>query len=171
MFKDNRGFSLVLTIMFFLVLISGNSKVPGAHSQILVSKESGSQVLFKQAHSIMKRSCMPCHNKHRVSCLAQAIKRQDFKSIDGESRLRIVSAIKGLSEMIDEGMNLSFTSEKEIKQFLKEMPGGLYTMVDKGVMPPPWAPDLMKTLYLHTYRPLSVDDRIVLQKFAVKHSP
>lgn len=121
---------------------------------------------YLRAATIIAASCMPCHNRQslpKVSALTRAAK---FKAIGGDTRLRILGELGELKAYMDSGMPISFTSKDELQQFFAATAGEFYVMLEKGVMPPPWAPELMQRLNLNGYQKLGPQQRLELLRFA-----
>lgn len=125
---------------------------------------------FKKVGDIMTHSCMPCHNKSYLSQVINRVKVADFKEIDGDTRLRILAELEELQGFMDEGMPISFTSEEQVQKFMQAAPGELYLMLEKSVMPPPWAEELMKQINWPSYTPLSWENRIEILRYAKPYS-
>lgn len=121
---------------------------------------------FAKVQQIMATSCMPCHNRQNLPVVIDQVKQAHFSSIGGKTRLRILAELEGLSQLMQDGLPLSFTSQEELHQFFLTNPGSFYTMLEKGVMPPPWGPDLIKELNWPGYQALPIEDRLELMKYA-----
>ena len=128
------------------------------------------EVDFQKVGNIMRQSCMPCHNKSYLPQVINRVKVAKFKEIDGDTRLRILAELEELQRFMDEGIPISFTSEEQVHKFFRAVPGELYLMLEKGVMPPPWAPELMKQINWPSYTPLSWENRIEILRYAKPYS-
>lgn len=121
---------------------------------------------FAKVQQILATSCMPCHNRQNLPVVLERVKQARFSDISGKSRLRILTELEGLSQLMQEGLPLSFTSQKELHQFFLASPGDFYNMLEKGVMPPPWGPELMQAINWPSYQALTLEDRLELLKYA-----
>lgn len=135
------------------------------------SSSKKKKVYFGETYSVIVKSCMPCHNKRTLPNIIKEVKQANFKEIEEETKARIVGALEGLLQRQEEGELLSFDSEKNIQKFYRIAPGAMYTMVNLNVMPPPFAPELMKTIGYNRYVELSMQERIKLLKYANQYSP
>lgn len=121
---------------------------------------------------------MPCHNRDRLPKVIDEIKQSSFAEIDGISRIRILAELEKLSAKIEQGAPLDYTQEATVHQNFKALPGALYTLVERGEMPPPWAPELMQKISggmmqrtgWFYYEPLSWERRIDLLRYAKPYS-
>lgn len=143
---------------------------PNQHTRAATPAPSQStDPLFEQAFKVISSSCMPCHNRNTLPEVIARTQQADFKDIDGDTKLRILGELEGLQEAMKEGTPFSFTSREEMLKFFEAAPGELYTMVEKGVMPPPWATPLMKQIQL-PYVPLTPEKRVLILQFAKPYS-
>jgi hypothetical protein len=128
-------------------------------------------IAYSEVFRITYASCLPCHNRHTLPQVIERVKAGTFDSVDGEERLRILNELEGLKKRQDEGSALGFSSgQEELMNLFESIPGGFYIMLEKGVMPPPWAPDLMEAIDWPNYERLSIENRIKLLQFAKPHS-
>lgn len=125
---------------------------------------------YEDISPIISRSCMPCHNRHTIGTVIERLEAHSVDALDGETRERVLAEIGELRQYMEDGVPVSFTSQQEIEKFLKAMPGEFYTMLEKGVMPPPFAPELMKHIGFTDYQPLSWENRIKLLQYAKPYS-
>jgi hypothetical protein len=99
------------------------------------------------------------------------LKAAKFSTVDGEDRIRVLKELEGLKEMQDSGSALGFSSgQEELMNLFESVPGGFFIMLEKGVMPPPWAPALMEAIDWPNYERLSIENRIKLLQFAKPYS-
>ena len=123
------------------------------------------KVDFTKAFKVVASSCLPCHGRTTLPEVITRVKKAKFVEIEGETRERIIAALEGLHDDMKEGIPFSFTSEEEVKKFLATTPGEMVLMLEKGVMPPPWALALMKEIKW-SYTPLEVNERLLLLRYA-----
>ncbi len=163
---------LQIGAVFCLTLLSAcqpeAEKESGAYqdSQKTHYSAAGEPADYNQVARALSSSCMPCHNQAALSEVIKRVKAADFKEIDGETRLRILGELEELKVYMDEGVPISFTSKAQVDQFIKVTPGEFYMMLEKGGMPPPWAPDLMKAINWPNYEILKLEDRVEMLKYA-----
>ena len=125
----------------------------------------------RRIQTILTASCMPCHSRTALPQVIERTKQASFPSVDGESRERILAELEELQLYIDEGLPISFAEdETELHKFFKSTPGEFYMMLEKGIMPPPWAPDLMKQINWPDYKHLTTEERIELLKYSKPYS-
>lgn len=124
---------------------------------------------FEQAFTVISSSCMPCHNRNSLPQVIARARQADFKEIAGDTKPRILGELEELQEAMKAGTPFSFTSREEMLKFFEAAPGELYTMVEKGVMPPPWAVPLMKQIQW-PYVPLTPAKRVLILQFAKPYS-
>lgn len=125
---------------------------------------------FQEAFQIISKSCMPCHNHTTLEKVITQAKAAKFESIEDESKDRIVAALEDLQADMQDGLPLSYTTEANMQRLFTVMPGELVLMLEHGVMPPPWAPELMKTIEWDSYQPLTVEKRIALLRYGRSNS-
>lgn len=171
-----------LTLLFLLLLACNtshkpvtsskqSSSEPAPNSQIANIKASTAPVAYSEVFRITYASCLPCHNRNTLPQVIERVQAASFDTVDGETRLRVLGELEGLKALQDSGSDLGFSSgQQELMSLFKSMPGALYTMLDKGVMPPPWAPDLMEAIDWPNYERLSADKRVKLLQFAKPYS-
>lgn len=135
------------------------------------SAATASPVVYSEVFKITYASCLPCHNRKTLPQVIERLKTAKVSTIDGEDRMRVLRELEGLQELLDSGSALGFSSgEKELMDLFESVPGGLFTMLEKGVMPPPWAPALMDAIDWPNYARLTIDNRIKLLQFAKPYS-
>ncbi len=111
-------------------------------------------------------SCMPCHNKQTLETVIQRVQAAQFEAIEGESRLRILAELETLKAYMEDGIPLSFSSKAEVDKYLQSSRYPFYLMLEKGVMPPRWAAELMQQIDWPNYQVLPLSDRIEMLKYA-----
>jgi len=165
--------SLPVCFVFLLFLASAckpqaeeASASPYQDSQKTHYSAAGEPADYNQVARSLSASCMPCHNQAALSQVIERVKAAEFKEIDGETRLRILGELEELKAYMDDGVPISFTSKEKVDQFIKVTPGEFYMMLEKGVMPPPWAPELMKAINWPNYQALELQDRVEMLKYA-----
>ncbi len=128
-------------------------------------------VAYSEVFRITYASCLPCHNRHTLPQVIERLKAAKFSTVDGEDRFRVLKELEGLKEMQDSGSALGFSSgQEELMNLFESVPGGFFIMLEKGVMPPPWAPALMEAIDWPNYERLSIENRIKLLQFAKPYS-
>ena len=130
------------------------------------SSSDASGTAFQNVSPIIASSCMPCHNPSTLNEIIQHTESADFTEIDNMTRLRILGELKALQSLIAEGEPLHFTSQEAVEQLMKIKPTDLYIRLEKGTMPPNWAPELMKKIDWPNYKKLALDDRVEMLKYA-----
>ena len=128
------------------------------------------EVSYEDISPILSMSCMPCHNRHTIGTVIERLEKHPVQTLDGETRERVLAEIQELRQYMQDGVPVSFTSQQEIEKFLKAAPGEFYTMLQKGVMPPGFAPELMEHIGFSDYRPLTWENRIKLLQYAKPYS-
>ena len=147
------------------------SPSPIQSSNLDSPRSSVAPVAYSEVFRITYASCLPCHNRNTLPQVIERVKAATFSTVDGETRKRVLAELEGLKALQDSGSDLGFSSgQKELMSLFKSMPGALFTMLDKGVMPPPWAPDLMEAIDWPNYERLSMEKRIKLLQFAKPYS-
>ncbi len=121
---------------------------------------------FAEVQKILLSSCMPCHNRQNLPVVIDRVKKASFKDIDGDTRLRILGELEELEQYMKDGMPISFTGKEEVHKFFNATPGEFYMMLEKGLMPPPWAPELMKQIEWPSYQKITIEKRLTLLKYA-----
>lgn len=171
-----------LTLVFLLLLACNSTPKPVTASNQASSKPlpnsqttsiaaSATPVAYSEVFRITYASCLPCHNRNTLPQVIERVQAASFDTVDGETRLRVLGELEGLKALQDSGSDLGFSSgQEELMSLFKSMPGALYTMLDKGVMPPPWAQDLMEAIDWPNYERLSAEKRIKLLQFAKPYS-
>lgn len=127
-------------------------------------------VSYEEISPIISMSCMPCHNRHMIATVIERLEKHSVESLDGDTRARVLAEINELRQYMEDGVPVSFTSQQEIERFLKAAPGEFYTRLQKGVMPPGFAPELMEHIGFAEYKPLSWENRIKLLQYAKPYS-
>lgn len=126
---------------------------------------------YGEVFKITYRSCLPCHNRYTLPRVIERVKNASFSDIDGDTRLRILAELEGLHDLMTASPPYSFTLGQEtLQQFFKVVPGGVYNMLSKGAMPPPWAPKLMQAIDWPNYTTLSYENRVELLRYARPYS-
>lgn len=141
-------------------------KDPYVSSQKTHYSEAGEPADYHQIARGLSSSCMPCHNHATLTQVIERVKKADFQEIEGETRLRILNGLENLKTSMDQGLPISFTSQAQVDQFIKVTPGEFYMMLEKGLMPPPWAPELMRAINWPNYEVLALEDRVEMLKYA-----
>ena len=180
--RVNTLLNLKLSVALF-VFAAGMSALWGCRSDELPRDQQSSQtakaqtvsytdpvVTYEEISPILSMSCMPCHNRHTIGTVIERLENSDVDVLDGETRQRVLGEVSGLRELMDDGMPISFTSEAELQRFMKAVPGEFYTMLQKGVMPPGFAPELMQRIGFTDYKPLTWENRIKLLQYAKPYS-
>lgn len=121
---------------------------------------------FAKIQKIITSSCMPCHNRQNLPVVISRVEKAGFKDIDGDTRQRILGELGELEQYMKDGMPISFTGKEEVHKFFNATPGEFYMMLEKGLMPPPWAPELMKQIEWAGYQKLTIENRLELLKYA-----
>ncbi|PIQ23550.1 hypothetical protein COW36_13840 [bacterium (Candidatus Blackallbacteria) CG17_big_fil_post_rev_8_21_14_2_50_48_46] len=128
-------------------------------------------IAYSEVFRITYFSCLPCHNRKTLPQVIERVKAAHFDTVDGEDRLRVLAELEGLKDRQDKGEALGFSSgQEELMHLFGGIPGGFYIMLERGVMPPPWAPDLMQAIDWPNYERLSIENRAKLLQFAKPHS-
>lgn len=117
----------------------------------------------------LTRSCMPCHQRQILPEVIARVEQARFEGIGGDSRLRILAELGELETMLAEGMPLSFDDQASLRRLFAATPGEFYLMLEKGLMPPPWAPELMRRIDW-PYQALSGAERAELLRFSKPYS-
>ena len=180
--RVNTLLNLKLSVALF-VFAAGMSALWGCRSDESPRDQHSSQtakaqtvsytdpvVTYEEISPILSMSCMPCHNRHTIGTVIERLENSDVDVLDGETRQRVLGEVSGLRELMDDGMPISFTSEAELQRFMKAVPGEFYTMLQKGVMPPGFAPELMQRIGFTDYKPLTWENRIKLLQYAKPYS-
>ena len=131
-----------------------------------ISNSDASDIAFQTVSTIISDSCMPCHNPSALNEVIQRTESADFTEIDNVTRLRILGELKVLQSLIAEGEPLRFTSQEAVEQLMKIKPADIYIRLEKGTMPPSWAPELMEKIDWPNYKKLALDNRIEMLKYA-----
>lgn len=121
---------------------------------------------FNKAQTIIASSCMPCHNRQTLPNVIALTQKATFKAIGSDTRPRILGELGELKNYMDSGLSISFTSKEELEKFFNATAGEFYLMLDKGLMPPPWAPELMQQIKWPHYEKLTPAKRLELMKFS-----
>ncbi|MEZ0370639.1 MAG: hypothetical protein ACAI44_16230 [Candidatus Sericytochromatia bacterium] len=121
---------------------------------------------FNKIQTIIASSCMPCHNRQTLPEIVARTKKAGFKAIEGDTRSMILDDLHELEAYMESGLSISFTSKEELHKFFAATPGEFYMMLEKGLMPPPWAPGLMQEIKWPHYQPLSPANRVELLKYS-----
>lgn len=127
-------------------------------------------VSYEEISPIISMSCMPCHNRNTIGTVIERLEKHPVQTLDGETRDRVLAEIAELRQYMQDGVPVSFTSQQDIEKFLKAAPGEFYIMLQKGVMPPSFAPQLMEHIGFTEYKPLSWENRIKLLQYAKPYS-
>jgi hypothetical protein len=133
-------------------------------------------VAYSEVFKITYSSCLPCHNRKTLPQVIERVKRSSADIIGDEERVRIIGELEELKAAQDEGVPLGFSSgQKELLQLFDALPGEFYTVLEKGVMPPSWAPALMDTIEWPNYTFLTPENRAKLlifgKPYAEKYLP
>lgn len=140
--------------------------------QALQFKESGLD-FQQEVYPILHRSCMPCHNSGTLPQIIERVKNASFEPIDddpNQTRERLLAELEELQQNMDDGLPLSYTNKEIVHQNFAQLPGEFYLLLEKGVMPPPWAPELFNEIGWEDYQPLTREERIVLLRYAKPYS-
>lgn len=121
---------------------------------------------FQEIYGSLTASCMPCHNRATLPQVIQKVQAASFQELDGETRVRILAELEELQQYMKGGVEVSFTGKEELHRFFDSTPGEFYMMLEKGIMPPPWAHALMDEIKWPGYRPLSIDERVKLMQYS-----
>ena len=158
---------LVFLCCFFMLLACKSQNTNQTEDKVKSTSVShSSPEEFNKIQTIISSSCMPCHNSGTLKQVIERTQKASFKEIDGETRIRILGELEELNHYMKNGMPISFTSEEELYKFFAATPGEFYMMLDKGLMPPSWGPELMKQINWPNYKVLQSQERIKLLKFA-----
>lgn len=165
---------LLLTVCVTLAVMLPACKPSAQHQEAAASASSTadsspppiSDEEFNKAQTIIASSCMPCHNRQTLPNVMALTKAAKFKAIGSDTRLRILGELGELKNYMDSGLSISFTSKDELQKFFGATAGEFYLMLDKGLMPPPWAPELMQQIKWPHYEKLTSAKRLELMKFS-----
>lgn len=155
--------AMVLNLGLFLSCAPESKQVPKQEQN---SSAQAQKVTFDQAFAVVSASCMPCHNLATLPAVIEKTRQASFQELDGEERVRIIHELEKLLEALKAGEPLNLVGEKELHQNFESMPGELYTMLEKGVMSPNWAPALMQQIQWPKYQPLTPENRVLLMQYA-----
>ena len=140
---------------------------PSQKVQTKIMSPPAPQMSYGEVFKITYTSCLPCHNKNTLPQVIEKVKAASFAEVAGEPRSRILAELEELKAVMTDSPPFSFSSgEKELKEFFNAFPGEFHLMLERGVMPPPWAPELMKAIAWPNYKKLGVQERIKLLRFA-----
>lgn len=160
--------SLALLSSFLFVL---SCRSEGESSKTTAQKVSAQTAPeFQEIYGILTASCMPCHNRETLPQVIDKVKTASFQDIDGETRLRILGELEELAQYMKDGMPISFTGEQELHRFFAVTPGEFYMMLEKGMMPPPWAHAMFEKIEWPGYKTLGFEERVRLMQYAKPHS-
>lgn len=125
-------------------------------------------ISFEQAFGVVSRSCFPCHHPQTLPEVIRRTRRLTDEEVGGEEPLRLLAELENLYVSLKAGVPLNFVGKREIHAQFESMPGELYTMLEHGVMSPPWAPELMKAIGWPEalYQPLTPEKRVTLMLYA-----
>lgn len=146
-----------LFCVFFMLLFACSSTQESTETKVTVT--------FEQVSGVLSHSCMPCHHRQILPQLIDKVRSASFAEIEGEPRTRILHELEGLLADILSGAPLDYSRVENLQRNFQGMPGEFYNVLEKGVMPPPWAAELMKQLQW-PYTPLSPEHRVLLLQFA-----
>lgn len=121
---------------------------------------------FNKIQSILSSSCMPCHNRRTLPEVIARTEKGKFKAIGDDTRLRILGELGELKDYMEGGLSISFTSKEELHKFFESTAGEFYLMLEKGLMPPPWAVGLTQEIKWPLYQKLSAENRLELMKYS-----
>lgn len=165
--------SVLLTGLILLIAcrVESSSDTPQDKSKhVYQASYTDPKVSYEDISPILSMSCMPCHNRHTIGTVIERLEKHPVQTLDGETRERVLAEIGELRQYMRDGVPVSFTSQQEIEKFFKAAPGEFYTMLQKGVMPPGFAPELMQQIGFSDYRPLTWENRIKLLQYAKPYS-
>lgn len=171
--KENYRFLAGLWAVAILGLFGGcdtSSVSKKSEASISTTAYQTPEVNYEDVRPILSMSCMPCHNRHTIGTVIERLEKHSVETLDGETRERVLAEIGELRQYMEDGVPLSFTSQQEMEKFFKAAPGEFYTMLEKGVMPPPFAVELMEHIGFTDYTPLSWENRIKLLQYAKPYS-
>lgn len=149
---------------------TGFPSAPASIASPQASSPSGSEPTFAKVQQIMTESCMPCHNRQSLPMVIERVKQASFTQISGQSRLRLLTELEQLKQLMEKGLPISFDSQEELHKFFDAEPGTLFLMVEKGVMPPAWSAELMQQINWPGYQALTIENRIELLKYAKSYT-
>jgi len=155
-----------LNVLMFGLFLSCAPEAKKAPEETQNTASQAQNVSFEAAFSVITASCMPCHNVATLPTVIEKTRKASFSELDGEERVRIVNDLENLLAALKAGEPLNLVGEKEIQANFAAMPGELYTMLEKGVMSPAWAPALMKEIQWPQYQPLTPEKRVLLMQYA-----
>lgn len=156
------------SFLCLLVLVFGLScKGSDSETHRRLSPAPSAAISFEQAFGVISHSCFPCHNVQTLPEVIRRTRRLKVEALGGEERLRLLVELENLYLLLKEGAPLNFVGKPEIHAQFESMPGELYTMLENGVMSPPWAPELMKAIGWPEvlYQPLTPEKRITLMLY------
>lgn len=167
--------SAIVALLFFVACYQQSEEQVLDESQALQSvqiKESGVD-FQREVYPILHRSCMPCHNSGTLPQVIERVQNTDFAAIDGDpgqTRERLLAELEELQQNMADGMPLSYTNKEKVHKNFAMLPGEMYLLLEKGVMPPPWGPELLKAIGWEDYQPLSAEERVTLLRYAKPYS-
>lgn len=135
-------------------------------SQISIPEESPAD--YSLVASIIANSCLPCHNRQTLGDVIQLTQDARFAGAGDETRLRVLAALQRLASDMDEGIARNFTTQQEIEQLMHLNPELLPLVLEKGVMPPQWASDLMRKIDWPNYQALTVENRVEILQYTTQ---
>ncbi|MBF2055570.1 MAG: hypothetical protein IGS03_19130 [Candidatus Sericytochromatia bacterium] len=167
--------SAIVTLLLFVACYQQSEEQVLDESQALQAaqvKESG--VDFQHdIYPILHRSCMPCHNSGTLPQVIERVQNTDFPPVDGDpgqTRERLLAELEELQQAMRDGLPLSYTNKEKVHQNFAMLPGEMYLLLEKGVMPPPWGPELLKAIGWEDYKPLTAEERVTLLRYAKPYS-
>lgn len=159
-----RKLSIVLCA--FLALSSCLNKPQTSESETEANEVKTGEIPFADAFAVISESCLPCHSQTALPEVIVRVKQAPFETMDGEKKERLVAELEGLLEALEEGDPLDYTSEANLNRTFKGLPGEFYLMLEKGVMPPPWAAEMMALIEWGGYRTLTPEKRGLLLNYS-----
>lgn len=168
MFVNLKGFQKMSALLMFLTLTAclPQNTQKTSEQQASSVQASSSPRFYGSVSVSIQNSCMPCHNKQTLPEVIERVQKARFQAIAGLSRERILAELEELKGAIEEGLPLDYQEKASVHQNLKSLPGELYLMLEKGQMPPRWAPELMQIIDWYYYEPLSPERRMEFLNYA-----
>lgn len=116
--------------------------------------------------TIMTHGCLPCHAQDALNALIQKTQTAHFESAGDMTRERIINALQKLQGEKQEGSVLNFSTPEQILAYISTKPQTFIGSLENNTMPPEWAENLAQEIDTMGYRPISVDERIILLKYS-----
>lgn len=145
--------------------VASSSLTPAPSASPSPVKAQSADAAYERAAAIISHSCMPCHNRQTLPEVMALTQAASFQKIGNMTRARILGELGKLKTDMDNGLPISFTSKQALEDFFKVTRGEFYVRLEKGLMPPAWAPEWMQELKWG-YQRLDAQERLELMRFA-----